>query len=100
MPIAIDQVRIPSEDEPPLENQIRAFLERDPHHAFTLLEILAGIRGYPTVDAALVDLLNLDPRAQEALIHAYRNALGYLMLEEQIVAGERDGEGYYYVSPR
>jgi hypothetical protein len=100
MPITIDQLRVPRADEPSLEDQILAFLERDPHHAFTLLEILAGVRGHPTVDAALNDMLGLDPLAQERIIHEYRNALGYLMLEDQIIAGERDGEGYYYRSPR
>ena len=100
MPISIDQLRVPKGDEPPLEDQVLAFLERDPHHAFTLLEILAGVRRYPSVDAALVDLLRLDALAQEAIIHEYRNALGYLMLEDQIIAGEREGEGYYYRSPR
>ena len=104
MPISIDlldQLPPPRDDEAPLEDQILAFLQQqDPRQAFSLLEILAGIRGPDTVDDALADLLSRDPLEQEAIIHEYHNALGYLMLERQIVARERDGEGYYYLSPR
>src|SRR5207245_469460 len=100
MPIPIDQLQTPIEDELPLEDQIVDFLERDPNRAYSLLEILAALRGFPNVDAALAKLETWDELEQERLIHQYRSALGYLILEDKIVAAEHQGEGYYFLRQR
>ena len=68
---------------------------RDRSQAFNLMEILAALEGYENPDAAASALFAMDDLEQEELIERYRNAVGYLLLEEEVRSGEYQGVGYY-----
>lgn len=95
MPIPRDQLKSPAASDPALEERILDFLRTAPREAFNLMEILAALEGYGDVNAAADALLTMGTMHEAELIKRYRDALGFLILEDQVEAGEYQGMGYY-----
>ena len=99
MPIPVDQLNSSAASAPALEERILEFLRRDPSQAFRLMEIVAAVEGYRDEDSASISLLAMSELQHEALIDDYRNALGYLLLEDKVLARDYQGVGYYAAVP-
>jgi hypothetical protein len=91
MPIPVQKLK---EARRPMVDRVREFLARDPSHAFSTMEVLAGVQGDDR-ETALLKIALLEPADFKASVGPIEGALAELLQKGAVEAAEYEGLTYY-----